>query len=210
MSKRKSGCDFSELKALSNRIDTAVRFADTSFSQSRYSNQQILQAGASRLMRKVVQGTPKGVNGSNWYDYKYRKGDHSSHYFLKGRSHRAGTLQRGWVTDRTANPEHGARPTFAVVDSHVKRTPVQHKVKGISMTFHNVAPYSKAIEDGHWVRLPYFYGPPGTPRGGGPILPYKATHHVGFTYQAILQSEDAVRNVMKKECKKMLRGVMKG
>lgn len=208
---RKKVTDFSELQALSKRIEDAVRFADTTYSGSRYSNQKILEAGATELMNHIVKETPKGKDRSNWYNYNHTEGDHSSHYFLPGRSSRAGTLKRGWVTDQSDNPQYGQMPTYAIVQSFVKRTPVQRKLKGISMEFHNVAPYSKAIEDGHDVRMPYWYGPDGyaTPRGQGPIVGHSSTHR-RFTWQAILHSKEDVKKAMKKECIKMLKQVVKG
>lgn len=202
----KTTIDFGELKRLSNRIDTAVRMAQ--YDNEIYSNRKILEAGAYELMKNVVKETPNGKSGSNWYNYTYTKGDHSAHYFLAGRAHRSGTLKRGWVTPETGNPELGGRATYAMVKSTVQRTPIQHKFDGLSMKFYNTTPYADAIEGGHWVRMPYFMGPPGTKRGQGPITGKVGPTH--FTQRAIWHSEVDVTKAMKKECKKMLKQVVKG
>ena len=198
--------DFSELEDLANRIGMAVLLDDRS---SKFNREKILQAGANVLMTQIVKETPPGKNKSNWYDYTYTDGTHSAHYFLAGRSHRAGTLGRGWVMEQSENPELGAKASGAAAKRKVNITPITKSNDNLSMTFYNVAPYAAAVEWGHWVRLPYFMGPPGTPRGHGQILPNKVAPKYS-TQRAIWHSEDAVKLAVKKECTKMLKSVVKG
>ena len=197
--------DFSELENLARRIGLAAVLDDKA---SLFNREKIIQAGANVLMTQIVKETPPGKDKSNWYNYTYAGGDHSAHYFLAGRAHRAGTLGRGWITEQSGNPEYGRKASGASARYKVKLTPIIKENNSLSMTFYNTTPYAAAVEWGHWVRMPYFMGPPGTPRGKGPITGKVAPKY--YTQRAIWHCEDAVKEAVRKESVKMLKKVVKG
>lgn len=202
--------DFSQLEELGNRINKAVRMADTNYSGSTYSNRAILKAGAYKQMEHLLKETPLGKNCSNWYDWYYPPGGgdlggaHSASYYLKGRQHKAGTLARGWVSDM---PEGGAarKPGKAVGNKKVDSTPIIKEADGLSMTFWNTAPYAWAVERGHLVRLPYFWC--GTPPRQGTITGFVPGQW--YTMRAVFRAENDVKKAMSKELTKQLRQVVK-
>lgn len=205
----KKMADFSELEVLANRIDKAVRMADSQYASSTYSNREILKAGAYKQMSHLVKGSPMGKNGSNWYDWTYPPGGgnlggpHSASYFLAGRAHKAGTLARGWVDDM---PEGGSgRPNVSAIKQKVDSTPITKDAEGMKMVFYNTAPYAWAIERGHFVRMPYFWY--GVPPGQGPITGFVPGKW--YVSKAVTHAESDVTKAMTKELSKQLKQVVK-
>lgn len=200
--------DFSQLSSLANRINTALYYKDTD--NSTYSNQKILKAGAYKQMDHLLDKTPIGTNGSNWYNWTYPPGGgdlggpHSASYFLAGRAHKAGTLARGWVYDM---PEGGTgrKPGKEVGHKKVDMTPIDHVHEGMSMTFWNTAPYAWAVERGHAVRMPYFWY--GVPPGKGPITGYVPGQW--YTMKAVFEAEKDIKKAIGNEAVKQLRQVVK-
>lgn len=196
--------DFSELEALSNRIKQDLVLDDRS---SIFNREKILEAGSTVLMKGVVKATPVGRNGSNWYNYMFKGGPHSSAYFLAGRSHKQRTLKRGWFTPVGINPETSGSSGLDMVPSLVKRTVIKKNVHTLSQTFYNTAPYARAVEYGHAVRMPYFYGPSGTQKGHGPITGF--VHGQFYTWKGIYNVQDAPAKAIQKESAKRLKMLVK-
>lgn len=201
--------DFSQLSALANRINTAVYYKD--YENSTYSNQKILKAGAYKQMDHLLDETPKGTDGSNWYNWNYPPGGgdlggpHSASYFLPGGAHKAGTLARGWVMDM---PEFGAsrKPGKELGHKKVDTTPIDHVQDGLSMTFWNTAPYAWAVERGHAIRYPYFWYDNVLPRQG-PIVGYVPGQW--YVSRAVTHAEKDVKKAIGNEAVRQLRKVVK-
>ena len=203
--------DFSELENLADRIGMAVTLDDRS---SKFNREKILKAGAYKQMDHLLNETPLGSNGSNWYDWYYPPGGgdlggpHSASYYLKGRAHKAGTLARGWVSDI---PEGGAarKPGKNVGKQKADTTPIIPEGQNLSMTFWNTAPYAWAIERGHMVRMPWFFGT--TPEERQPRCGPTKGFVPGqwFTMRAVFHAEKDVQKAVGTEAVKQLRQVVR-
>lgn len=187
--------DFSELEKLADRIDMAVTLDDRA---SKFNKEKILKAGSYKLMNQLLKDTPHGKNRSNWYDWTFSGGEHSASYHLAGRTHKAGTLARGWVTFPYGNPEIGGSATLAAGKIQVDSTIIDKSGDELSMTFYNSAPYAAAVEWGHWVKYPWFWNKESYTRVPGKY----------YTQRAIWHSEEAVKKAVKKECTEMLKQVV--
>lgn len=210
MSTRKGMADFSELEELANRIGKAVRMADSNYSGATYSNRELLKTGAYKQMEHLIKETPVGTDRSNWYDWTYPSGGgtlggpHSASYFLAGRTHKAGTLARGWVDDM---PEGGSgKPDKSAGKNKVDNTPITKNGDELSMQFYNTAPYAWAIERGHAVRFPYFWYD-GVAPGEGPIVGFVPGQW--YIRDAVTHAEADVKKAVTKELSKQLKQVVK-
>ena len=206
-SKVGNGADFSQLEQLATRIGDAVRTSQ--YEVSDFSPKRILKAGAYKQMEYLIQYTPKGRNGSNWYYWQFRRSgigaSFSSYYTLYGRDSKAGTLARGWVSDV---PQNGAARKPSILDGiqKVDLTPIDTKGKRtLSMKFVNTAPYAGAVEYGHWVRLPYFFD--GSAPGQGKITRYITGKR--YTWEGIHFGQDDVQKAIANETVKQLREVVR-
>lgn len=205
--KRGKVTDFSELEALADRIGQAVHLDDRN---SKFNRETIIKAGAYKQLEQLVKDTPIGKDGSNWFDYTFKGGEHTASYFEKGRSSKAGTLARGWVSD---SPQIGkGKPTREQTIEKVNYTPILREGKNLTMEFYNTTPYARAVEYGHRVRYPYFWDEnrnyvSGVPRGHGPIVGYVAGQR--FIMAGILNGEEAVKKAMSKELHKQIKSVVK-
>ena len=198
--KKKLLADFTEVQELIDRIDTALKTPDQ---QSNFNREAILKAGAYKQMEHLVRETPVGKNGSNWYRWSYPPSRHSASYYLKPRSSVAGTLARGWVSDA---PQKGRGiPSVAQCAYKVNHTVVAPQGKDLTMTFYNTAPFARAVESGHLVRMPYFFD--GSKPGQGRITGYVPGQW--FTQRAIYRAEKDVKMHMGYEAVRQLKQVVK-
>lgn len=200
--------DFKELEDLGNRISKSLVMSNAENSTSAFNKPKILKAGAYKQMDHLLKETPLGENGSNWYDWYYPPGggdlggSHSTSYYAKGRSHKQGTLAKGWVSD---NPQGGGVPSKADGHKKVDSTLIVNQGENHSMTLYNTAPYAWAVERGHLVRLPYFWC--GTPPRQGKITGFVPGQW--YTMRAVFHAENDVKAAIGKETVKQLRQVVK-
>ena len=203
--------DFHELEELGNRIAMAVALDDRS---SKFNREEIIKAASNKQMEYLLKEAPLGKNGSNWYYWFYPPGGgnlggpHSASYPLQGRAHKAGTYARGWVSDM---PEGGAgrKPGKDAGKQKVNLTPITKTANNLTMLFYNTAPYAWAIERGHLVRMPWFFGttPEERKPGCGPITGFVPGKWC--TMKAVFHAEDDVKKVVAREMSKQLKQVVK-
>ena len=209
MSKRKTGCDFSQVEALAKRLEKAACGDER---KSTLKPNQIMRVGMAKQTEWLVNKTPLGRDGSNWYGWYYPPGGgdlggkHSASYLTVGRDQRAGTLKRGWVQD---SPEFKwGTPSVDEIKNRVNTLPIERVGTRRTMTIYNSAPYAWAIEVGHLVRMPYFFSTPPTKPRQGVItgrIPGK-----WYTMEAVHEAESDVQNAMAKELHKQLDKVVRG
>ena len=203
--------DFHELEELGNRIAMAVALDDRS---SKFNREEIIKAASNKQMEYLLKEAPLGKNGSNWYYWFYPPGGgnlggpHSASYPLQGRAHKAGTYARGWVSDM---PEGGAgrKPGKDAGKQKVDLTPIKKTANNLTMLFYNTAPYAWAIERGHLVRMPWFFGttPEERKPGCGPITGFVPGKWC--TMKAVFHAEDDVKKAVAREMSKQLKQVVK-
>ena len=203
--------DFHELEELGNRIAMAVALDDRS---SKFNREELIKAASNKQMEYLLKEAPLGKNGSNWYYWFYPPGGgnlggpHSASYPLQGRAHKAGTYARGWVSDM---PEGGAgrKPGKDAGKQKVNLTPITKTANNLTMLFYNTAPYAWAIERGHLVRMPWFFGttPEERKPGCGPITGFVPGKWC--TMKAVFHAEDDVKKAVAREMSKQLKQVVK-
>ena len=203
--------DFHELEELGNRIAMAVALDDRA---SKFNREEIIKAASNKQMEYLLKEAPLGKNGSNWYYWFYPPGGgnlggpHSASYPLQGRAHKAGALAKGWVSDM---PEGGAgrKPGKDAGKQKVNLTPITKTANNLTMLFYNTAPYAWAIERGHLVRMPWFFGttPEERKPGCGPITGFVPGKWC--TMKAVFHAEDDVKKAVAREMSKQLKQVVK-
>ncbi|MBR4844823.1 MAG: hypothetical protein IKU98_00205 [Bacteroidaceae bacterium] len=211
--KNRSGADFSELVALSNRVERAVRMADVK--GSTFDRQKLIRKGGYILMDGLIKNTPLATKKSNpkvsnWFRYYYNPTDYGIGYgfsrgTLFGDTHYRGTLARGWVVrpnEVIDRPPH-RKPLLAEGKIKVDETKIVRKSRNeFEMTFVNAAPFSMAVEVGHKNKVPRILG------GDGGTY-YRYTVGRRFTDKTVHEYQEKVWNEVGKEYAKMMKAVFK-
>lgn len=200
-------CDFRELEKLNKRLKKAVRQDSPVFNR-----EKLMRTLLQEELKAIILTAELGKNGSNWYNYEYVKGDDVAHYLLKGRAHVRGTWSNGWVTIGNACPEFGTgcKPSQDAIKLKAASVPIKITGGVYTTELHNNAPYSRAVEFGHYVRMPYFMGPDGfaTPKGHGPITGYVGGKR--WTRDAIRNCKPVIEEEVSIKAHKMIKRVVWG